>query len=133
MSETLHDDRQLAATAFERAGMAGGNTRVLIATTDSMAPTIERGDYLLLDVTVTKHESDGVYALDNPGGPPLIRRCLRVLAKGDIMIGRDNPLYAGAGYEASSYEFECNVLGRVVVVGRTLDPDGLRRLLAGAS
>jgi phage repressor protein C with HTH and peptisase S24 domain len=82
---------------------------------DSMSPTIDSGDILLLDTRSDHVGSEGVYVI-NLNGPLLVKR-LRIRISGAIEIISDNPKYGSeeiSGEELSSLI----IVGRVVWHGR---------------
>lgn len=87
------------------------NLAVLTAYGDSMAPTFNSGDMLLVDTGVTDLKLDAVYVLECEG-ELFIKRVQRRL-DGALVIRSDNPLYESFVMEPSELE-RLRVLGRVV-------------------
>lgn len=83
---------------------------------DAMSPTLQRGDIVLIDRTVSQVQKDGVYALD-AGGGTLVKRVAYNPIKKLLMITNDNPLYAPLGDAKPS---DVKVAGRVVWAGKRL-------------
>jgi len=91
-----------------------GGLALIEARGDAMAPTIQGGDLLLIEVSGQPVAPDGVYALVRPDGLAVKRLVRRI--DGLIEVRSDNPLY---GYEIAAPE-AFKVLGRVLWFGRRL-------------
>ena len=83
---------------------------------DAMAPTLTRGDIILIDRTVTRVDRDGVYAID-AHGQTLVKRVAWNPIKKLLMITNDNPLYAPLGDARPN---DVKIAGRVVWAGKRL-------------
>lgn len=87
------------------------NLAVLTAYGDSMAPTFNSGDMLLVDTGVADLKLDAVYVLDR-AGELFIKRVQRRM-DGALVIRSDNPLYDSFVMEPGELS-KLRVLGRVV-------------------
>ena len=92
------------------------NLAVLKVDGDSMTPTLNHGDDILLDIRVEHARRDGVYVLRNEGAL-LVKRVSVNPATGLITVKSDNPLYET--WENCPAE-SIDLIGRVIWVGRKL-------------
>ena len=83
---------------------------------DSMTPTLNHGDDILLDTRVEHARKDGIYVLRNDG-VLLVKRVSVNPATGLVSVKSDNPLYET--WENCSPE-HIDLIGRVIWVGRKL-------------
>lgn len=86
---------------------------------DSMAPTIDRGDLLIVDVTSPTIRGEGVYvfAVDGQLDATVVKR-VGMIPTGGLVIFSDNPLYAHERDELFGEELaQLRVVGRVVWAG----------------
>jgi phage repressor protein C with HTH and peptisase S24 domain len=81
---------------------------------DSMSPTADEGDVVLIDVRETRFRHDGVYVLRT--GNDLAVKRLQRQPDGSILIRSDNPAYESYAVQAE----ETSVLGRALWVGGRL-------------
>ncbi len=95
---------------------------LVCAESDSMAPTIDRGDLLLVDCRTPAVDRAGVYVIALPGlvrpkdASLAVRRA--DLVPGGVSLLCDNPLYGVAGETVVAHD-ALRVVGRVVyVLGR---------------
>ncbi len=89
---------------------------VLKVNGDSMTPTLNHGDDILLDTRIAQAHSDGVYVLRNEGAL-LVKRVSVNPATSLITVKSDNPLYeTWENCPADSID----LIGRVIWVGRKL-------------
>ncbi|GHU33570.1 hypothetical protein AGMMS50256_25730 [Betaproteobacteria bacterium] len=112
----IHDELIVDRLAFKRdwiqhLGLDPSSLALIDVRGDSMSPTIDSGDLLLLDTRIDQVRSEGVYAI-NLNGALLVKR-LRIRISGDIEIISDNPKY---GTESISGE----ELTTLVIVGRVV-------------
>jgi phage repressor protein C with HTH and peptisase S24 domain len=83
---------------------------------DAMAPTLTKGDIVLIDKTVAQVTRDGVYAIE-AGGHTMVKRVSFNPIKKSLTITNDNALYAPIGDVRPS---DIKVAGRVVWAGKRL-------------
>lgn len=89
---------------------------IITAVGDSMAPTIEDGDLLLLDVSEPKLKGEGIYVLGVDEA--LLVKRVAIRPGGGLVIASDNERYAYTRQEVSRYELDSvRIVGRVVWVG----------------
>ena len=81
---------------------------------DSMSPTANGGDVVLVDVRETRFRHDGIYVL-HTGGDLAVKRLQRQ-PDGTLMIRSDNPAYESYAVKPE----EVNVMGRALWVGGRL-------------
>jgi phage repressor protein C with HTH and peptisase S24 domain len=81
---------------------------------DSMSPTADGGDVVLVDVRETRFRHDGIYVL-HTGGDLAVKRLQRQ-PDGTLMIRSDNPAYESYAVKPE----EVNVMGRALWVGGRL-------------
>lgn len=99
-------------------GLPASRLAVISATGDSMAPTIESGDLLVLDVgdAAGGLKSDGIYVL-GVGDSVVVKR-VGVRPTGRISISSDNPLYKHTAEEVERADLRTlHVIGKVVWSG----------------
>lgn len=113
----IHDEAIVDHLAFKRdwirqsLGLDPSCLALIDVRGDSMSPTIDGGDLLLLDTRPGQARSEGVYVL-NLNGTLLVKR-IRIRLSGVVEIVSDNPQY---GSESISGE----ELERLVIVGRVV-------------
>lgn len=113
----IHDEAVVDHLAFrsdwirQSMGLDPSHLALIDVRGNSMSPTIDGGDLLLLDIRPGQAKSEGVYVI-NLNGSLLVKR-LRIRLSGVIEIVSDNPKY---GSETISGE----ELERLVVVGRVV-------------
>jgi phage repressor protein C with HTH and peptisase S24 domain len=83
---------------------------------DSMIPTLNHGDDILLDTRVESARKDGIYVLRNDGAL-LVKRVSVNPATGFVTVKSDNPLYES--WENCPPD-RIDLIGRVIWVGRKL-------------
>lgn len=111
----VHDEPLIDRLAFklewiqQTLGLDPARLALIDARGDSMSPTIEHGDLLLIDMRIGDAWSEGVYVI-NIKGALLVKR-LRLRLSGMVEIISDNSAY---GTEVISGE----ELGRLKIVGR---------------
>lgn len=94
-------------------GVSAANVVLLEAAGDSMKPTIEGGDMLLVDVGDPKCKGDGVYVLTY--AEQLMVKRVEFQPDGYALVVADNPAYPG---ERRRFQLsELHIVGRVVWVG----------------
>ncbi|OOG79234.1 hypothetical protein B0E41_25510 [Hydrogenophaga sp. A37] len=84
---------------------------------DSMSPTIESGDLLLLDTRNGGAKSEGIYVI-NLAGALLVKR-LRIKLSGSVEVMSDNPKYSSETISGSELD-RLLLVGRVVWHGRKI-------------
>ncbi|MDR1710020.1 MAG: hypothetical protein LBS70_09920 [Candidatus Accumulibacter sp.] len=116
----IYDESIVDRLAFKREwiqhlGLDPSQLALIDVRGDSMSPTIDSGDILLLDTRNDQAKSEGVYVI-NLNGALLVKR-LRIRISGAIEIVSDNPQY---GSETISKEELAGliIVGRVVWHGR---------------
>jgi len=78
---------------------------------DSMSPTIDEGDLVLVDLREARFRHDGIYVM-RTGGDLAVKRLQRQ-PEGNLLIRSDNPAYESATVKPD----EVALLGRVVWLG----------------
>lgn len=113
----IHDEAVVDHLAFKRSwitqtlGLDPLHLALIDARGDSMSPTIESGDLLLLDTRKGGAKSEGVYVI-NLAGALLVKR-LRIKLSGTVEVMSDNPKYSSESISGSE-------LDRLVLVGRVV-------------
>jgi phage repressor protein C with HTH and peptisase S24 domain/plasmid maintenance system antidote protein VapI len=113
----IHDEAVVDHLAFRRdwvqraLGLDPTSLALIDARGDSMSPTIENGDLLLLDTRNGQSRSDGIYVI-NLAGALLVKR-LRIKLSGTVEVMSDNPKYSSEAVSGSE-------LDRLVLVGRVV-------------
>lgn len=113
----VHDESVVDHLAFKRdwiqrsLGLDPASLALIDARGDSMSPTINSGDLLLLDTRQGQVKSEGVYVI-NLNGALLVKR-IRIKLSGIVDVVSDNPQY---GCESVSGE----ELDRLLFVGRVV-------------
>jgi phage repressor protein C with HTH and peptisase S24 domain len=92
------------------------STAVVEVIGDSMSPTIDEGDLVLVDVRETRFHHDGVYVMRSGGGGDLAVKRLQRQPDGNLLIRSDNAAYESATVRPE----EVSLLGRVVWLGGRL-------------
>ena len=98
----------------QRIGIDPKSLMLIEAVSDSMAPTIEAGDLMLVDMREPRFRHDGVYVL-RAGGELSIKRIQR-RPDGKLIIRNDNAAYEPTVVAADNL----NILGHVVWVAGKL-------------
>lgn len=99
-------------------GVSPHELAIIEAVGDSMAPTIQDGDLLIVDLTSPKFRSDGIYVIA-PGGEldALSVKRVSVGPLGSMIVSSDNQAY-GRRDEIPREELEAvRIVGRVVWAG----------------
>ena len=102
---------------IKRIGVSPTYAQVLLASGDSMEPTICDGDLLLIDCGVTRVAENGIYALAIDG-KVLVKR-IQVRRDGSAALISDNPLYKDEAIPAGELR-GLRVEGRVKWFGRAI-------------
>lgn len=90
------------------------NLQIISVKGDSMHPTLHHDDLVMLDISKTSLNYDGLFVL-RYGEALLVKRVSRAAAPGRILIISDNrSIYPPQEYEAS----EVSVIGKVIWYGR---------------
>lgn len=119
----VHDEAVVDHLAFKRSwitqtlGLDPLHLALIDARGDSMSPTIESGDLLLLDTRKGGAKSEGVYVI-NLAGALLVKR-LRIKLSGTVEVMSDNPKYSSESISGSELE-RLVLVGRVVWHGRKI-------------
>ncbi len=82
---------------------------------DSMKPTINKGDLILVDRAVDSMVNDGIYCFHNNEKQVLIKRLQRNPG-GGVVVKSDNPEYESFTLSGSNSE-EVSIIGRVAWIG----------------
>jgi phage repressor protein C with HTH and peptisase S24 domain len=103
-------------TSFVRNELRRSEDRIRILETygDSMSPTIQSGDRVIIDTDHRMPSPDGLYAIRDRFGSIVVKR-LQVLRRGDppiVKIISDNPHHGEE--EVSAEEIETAIIGRVL-------------------
>jgi phage repressor protein C with HTH and peptisase S24 domain len=98
-------------------GVDGKTLALITASGDSMEPTIQEDDLLLLDTAVNEVQEDGIYCIKNEFNLQ-IKRIQRMMGK-ELVIKSDNPAYQPFTVGPDQLEF-LEVVGRVVWYGRQI-------------
>ena len=113
----IHDESIVDHLAFKRTwvtqslGLDPTHLALIDVRGDSMSPTIDSGDLILLDTRRADTLSEGVYAI-NLNGSLLVKR-IRLKLSGAIEVCSDNPRYQTETVTAKEAE-RLHVVGRVV-------------------
>jgi len=91
---------------------AGDQVMLLQAAGDAMAPTINDGDLLIVDLTQTRLRQDGIHVLRD-GTDLMVRRLYRQRGGAVVTVRGDNPAYEQASVAAA----KLRIVGRVVWSG----------------
>jgi len=97
-----------------RVGIDPKSLMLIEAVSDSMAPTIDEGDLLLVDLRDPRFRHDGVYVLRASGDLPIKR--IQRRPDGKLIIRNDNAAYEPTVVAADSV----NVVGHVIWIGGKL-------------
>lgn len=98
-------------------GVDGKDLALITAKGDSMEPTIEEDDLLLLNTAINEVQDDGIYCIKNEFRLQ-IKRIQRMIGK-EIVVKSDNPAYQP--FTVGPDQLEClEVVGRVVWYGRQI-------------
>jgi len=97
---------------------------------DTMAPTLRRGSMVIVDRSIRRYVSEGLYLMHNGFGEQVFR--VHPDFKGGLDLRSDNPVYTTwRNFKPSELDFR----GKVVATIDVVDPCGLRdarvRLAAG--
>jgi phage repressor protein C with HTH and peptisase S24 domain len=93
-----------------------GQYRWCVASTDTMEPTIRRGDDMLVDTSVTTFVDDGVYVV---AGASIVIARVRRLHNGGAALHFDNPKYPPRIMHPVDHSgMSPGILGRVRGAGR---------------
>lgn len=84
---------------------------------DSMSPTINDGDLILLDTRETHQVTEGIYAINLAGG--LLVKRLRLRLSGAVEVASDNERY-GTETISGDQLAQLHIVGRVVWQGRRI-------------
>lgn len=93
------------------------NLALLSVKGDSMNPTLNDGDMILVDLRTTRVEDSAIYVLEFED-TLLVKRIQRKL-DGSVVIKSDNDLYEPEAFEKNQVE-SLRIIGRVVWSGRRL-------------
>lgn len=90
---------------------------LMTSTGDSMFPTIQSSDLLLVDGSIDRIQDDAIYVIVRDGF--LIVKRLQRFFNGTVAIKSDNPAYASETIEASDLP-DLRIVGRVVWIARII-------------
>ena len=88
------------------------NINLINVPTDSMSPTINKGDVAFIDITCHGYCGEGVYAFVDKYGELFIKRLQRV-PNGGMKILSDNPKYSPLDFTQKELE-RCYIIGKLV-------------------
>ncbi|TQV63932.1 MAG: helix-turn-helix transcriptional regulator [Halothiobacillaceae bacterium] len=94
-------------------GLDPAHLAAIRARGDSMEPTIQSGDTLLVDRRVTTPRADGIYIIEQDGG--LSAKRIQRAPDGTLYIRSDNPAYREI---VMSPDATLNIIGRLAWFGR---------------
>lgn len=100
-------------------GVAPQHLAVIEAVGDSMVPTIDDGDLLIVDLSQPKLNGDGIYVLsvDDSLAAIMVKR-IEITPRGGLIISSDNARAGYGRYEIAPGELDqVRIVGRVVWVG----------------
>ena len=94
LSEDIKDFLAVSRSLIERIAPRDARLGIIAATGDSMFPTIQDGDLLIINFSIDRPHVDagGVFVVSYAGG--LFVKRLQVMVDGTIQIISDNPAYA---------------------------------------
>lgn len=96
---------------------AGADSLAIVRVSgDSMAPTLQNGDQILIDRSIHRIGRDGMYVIAT-GEEVIVKRISRDWASKSLTISSDNPLYPTS---RGVQEEDIVVLGRVVWISRNV-------------
>lgn len=96
-------------------GLEAAHLAAIRARGDSMEPTIQSGDTLLVDLRVTTPRSDGIYIIEQDGG--LSAKRIQRAPDGTLYIRSDNPAYLDFTVNKDT---PLNIIGRLAWFGRRM-------------
>jgi phage repressor protein C with HTH and peptisase S24 domain len=108
---------QFSRALARELGLNPANLAFIRIRGDSMAPAINNGDLVLLDMTQKHFATEGVYAFSL--GDMLLVKRIQALPTGDYQVRSDNPEYSP--FALSPGADNVKVVGRVVWAIRRLD------------
>lgn len=100
-----------------RMGISVVYARVILVRGDSMQPTLNNGDVVLVDTIVERIEDAGIYAI-RVDDRLLVKRVLP-RADGSLLLISENPIYPPEEIAASAVD-DLDVIGRVKWIGRAV-------------
>ncbi len=98
-------------------GVDGKALALITASGDSMEPTIQEDDLLLLNTAVNEVQDDGIYCIKNDSTLQ-VKRIQRMIGK-ELVVKSDNPAYQPFTVGPDQLGF-LEVVGRVVWYGRQI-------------
>ena len=102
---------------LHRLGVSPATARALSVRGDSMAPTLQHGDLVLVDTAVERVEDAGIYVV-GIDDRVLVKRILRKF-DGSLALISENPVYSPEEIPAGATD-KLRVLGRVRWYGRAI-------------
>ncbi|MBW7968137.1 helix-turn-helix transcriptional regulator [Bradyrhizobium sp. BR 10289] len=120
VSPEMSDDADVVAFRsawLRKLGINPRYARAMFARGDSMWPTINDGDLLLVDESITSVVDDGIYIIVSQGAVRVKR--LQVRRDGSILLKSDNTAYEPEVVPASEIE-DLRVAARVRWYGRAI-------------
>ncbi len=100
---------------LKRMGVAPEHAALVTVMGDSMHPTLDSGNIMLLDLSDEKLRDGKIYALQVDGG--LLIKRVQLRHNGAVTLKSDNPQYESYGLSAEEAK-ELRVVGRLVWAGR---------------
>ena len=112
--------RDLGRFSFNRmwltkCGLSSDNLRTIRAHGDAMAPTIDDGDVLLIDISQTKFNGDAIYLL-HVDQRMLVAKRIQHTADNGLVIVNDNHAYRDQRI-AQDQKDTLNIVGKVIWAG----------------
>lgn len=83
---------------------------------ESMVPTLNPGDVILLERYARPHMSDGIFVIRM--GEALLVKRLQFLPEGELRVSSDNPAYRSFAVNLRTPGEDFQIIGRVVWAGR---------------
>lgn len=91
VQDEVHSIEVSKSWAFKNIENISNHIAIMTATDNSMAPTIETGDLLFVNLSCKCHKGDGIYIIDTHKGWKIRR--LQTMINGDLQIISDNKKY----------------------------------------
>lgn len=120
--QIIHSEQIVDHLAFRdgwvsRMGLNRGKLALISVTGDSMSPSLQNNDLVLIDLRVKSLGSDDIYAIQHRGH--LLIKRIQIKMDGTIIVISDNPIYGSEVLKPGNEE-NFIVVGRVVWFGREM-------------
>ena len=116
-SELIVDYLAFREEWISRIGLSSEKLALIKVTGDSMFPTLNNNDLVLIDLRVQKLGVDDIYTIQHRGH--LLVKRIQIKMDGTVVIKSDNPLYESEALCPADAE-NLIVMGRVVWFGREI-------------